>query len=124
MGRTGILTIDYGLLWYSNNFFLSADLHKVTNLFFISCKYRCVYILQIDVTPLYPLPSNVGSTSRMEFSICECPLSQMECQIEHPTSNSMSLLRQLPLFLFSKNPYQTLDMATISAAKHQHSENL
>ena len=60
----------------------------------------------------------------MEFSICEWPLSQMECQIEHPTSNSMSLLRQLPLFLFSKNPYQTLDMATISAAKHQHSENL
>ena len=36
----------------------------------------------------------------------------------------MSLFRQPFLFLFSKNPYQISDMATLSAAKHHTQEIL
>ena len=50
---------------------------------------------------------------------CIQGLGQAERQILHRTTNRIYLLRQPCLFSFGKNPHQTSDMATISAAKYK-----
>ena len=65
-GQTEILTIDYGLIWYSNNFFLSGNLQKVIILFFISCKYWCLDIANRRHTIVPPPPQMLDQ--RLEWS--------------------------------------------------------